>query len=242
MKPMFVVLALFLAIPALADMLPPACVPDTVHNYIAQVSCSEEPFILKNFAWDGAFGSVVVNDTQVDFVPTSTPGQFGLNFTGAGGPNPFSVSGTQTISAMFGYTIDPRPPILNGVTLSLSPTSSFAAVRPGTFATTDSAPFAGIKAVVCVGDTFKADGCQHPIQPLIFLNVDTTNLQESINFDHSVSVVDFLMRLDMKANLGSISINGGGVSAQAVPEPGSAALALSGVAALLGLGIRRFRR
>ena len=49
------------------------------------------------------------------------------------------------------------------------------------------------------------------------------------------------MNLDMEANGGSISIQGGGTSLQAVPEPGSAALALSGLAGLLALGYRRLR-
>jgi len=241
MKPLIVVLALFIAIPALADGILP-CKSDTVANYILQGSCTEDPFILKNFAWNGTFGSVKVDPTQVDFVPTSTPGQFGLSFTGAGGPNPFSVSGNQTISAVFGYTIDPRPPILNGVTLSLSPSSPLAAVTPGTFATIDPNPFAGITADICVGDTFTKDKCTTGIEPPVHLSVDTTTLQASVDFPQSVNVLDFILTLTMQANGGSISINGGGTAASSVPEPGSAALALSGVAALLALGIRRFRR
>jgi hypothetical protein len=92
-----------------------------------------------------------------------------------------------------------------------------------------------------VGDTFKADGCTSGIEPPKVLIVDTTSLQDSIDFPQGVSVVDFIITLDMQANGGSISINGGGTTASAIPEPGSAALALSGVAGLLALGYRRLR-
>lgn len=239
MKPTFVLLALVLAIPAVADTISP-CVPDTAANYIAQGACTEDPFILKNFAWNGTFGTVVVTPEQVDLIPPS--GAIGLSFQGAPGPNPFSVSGTQTITAVFDYTIDPRPPIINGATLTLSPTGSAAPTRSGVFASTAGVPFADLTALVCVGDTFSADACKNGIEPPLVLTVDTrTSLQASVDFAQPVSVVDFIITLKMQANGGSISIIGGGTTAETIPEPGSAALALSGMGALLALAYRRSR-
>jgi hypothetical protein len=239
MKLTFVVLALFLAIPALADGILP-CIPDTAANYIAQGSCTEDPFILKNFAWNGTLGTVKVSPDQVDLVPTAVPGQFGLNFQGTDDTNPFSITGAQTIKALFAYTIDPRPPIL-GATVTLSPTGSAAPIRPGAFAPADPPAFADITAFICAGDTF-ADNCAKGVEPIIVLTVDTrTVLDVSVDFAQPVNVVGIIMNLDMEANGGSISIKGGGTSVEPAPEPGSAALGLSGLGILLALGYRRLR-
>jgi hypothetical protein len=238
MKPIFLVLLLVIGMSAFGDTI--ACVPDTASNYQAQGSCTEDPFILKNFSWNGGFGTVPVPASHVYLVPQAGGGLFGLNFQGVPGmPNPFSITGDQTIDALFAYTIDPRPPILNGMTVTITPTTASSAPLRG-LAADGAVPFANITTFVCAGDTF-ADSCDHGTN--LKLVVDTrTVLTTNVDFPTPVNVVDILMELTMQANGGSIAIIGGGTAAQAaVPEPGSAVLALSGLAALIGLGVRRSR-
>jgi hypothetical protein len=246
MKLTFVVPALFLAIPVLADGVLP-CVPDTAANYMFPgFSCTEgnlpDQFTVKQVNWDGSFGTVNVTPAQVLLSPATSPGQFGLDFSGAGGSNPFSIRGTQTIEAQFAYTLDPRPPILNGMSLTLNSGGSASPIRPDVFATTDPLPFAKITALICPGDTW-AGGCLHPTEPFIDLQVDTTTgiLFDSVNFKKPVSEVGVILKVDVEARGGSISIAGAGTTVSAVPETGYADLAFAGLAALLALGYRRLR-
>jgi hypothetical protein len=236
MKHVFVV-ALFITIPALAGPVLAPCAVDTAANYVAQGSCSENPFVLKNFAWNGGFGSVPVSANNVDLVPATGSGQFGLGFQGAVGvPNPFNIGDGQTISAELDYTIDPRPPILNGFTLSLNPGSGTdAAPFAGPLGFSGVAGFATLTAFVCVGDTL-ADSCKNGVN-LPKIVVDTrTALVANVDFTPT-NIVDIHMILDMT---GPISIVGGGTTVQSTtPEPGSLALALSGGGALLFLAYRR---
>ena len=227
MKPLLS-LAILSVIPAFAA--PISCAPDTAANYIANGSCAESPFILKNFAWNSFSGGsfVKVTPAQVFLTPTSSAGVFGLGFQGVpGNPNPFNISGNQEIFASFDYTIDPRPPILNGMTVTLNANSP------------SGGGFAKITTLVCVGDTF-AHSCANGIDlaPIVvqdFGDGDPRNIL-SVNVDFpSVNIVDIQMILDMEANGGISEITGGGSAAQssATPEPASAGLALAGLAAML---------
>jgi hypothetical protein len=248
MKLTFVVLALFLAIPVLADGVLP-CVPETATNYmVSGFTCTEgnlpDQFTVKNVSWDGHFGTVKVTPDQVLLSPATSPGEFGLDFSGAGGSNPFSISGAQTIKAQFAYTLDPRPPILNGIGLSVSSSGGAASIRPGAFGPVSPIPFAKLTALICPGDTW-ADGCLHPAEPFIVLHVDTSTgtLFDNADFKEPVSTVGVIVGLDMEAKGSStiFSIAGAGTTVSSVPEPGPADLACCGLAALLALGYCRLR-
>ncbi len=235
MKRVLVVLTILTGISAVAS--PIACAPDTAANYIAAGSCTESPFLLKNFAWNSSSGGnyVPVKPGDVELVPTNSTGQFGLSFEGVpGSPNPFDISGSQKIYATFDYTIDPRPPILNGMSVTLNATSP------------SGGGFAIYTTLVCAGDTF-ANSCKNgtTLQPIILADYgdnDPRNvLFVNVDFPTGVNVVDIRTTLDMQANGGISEITGAGTAAQAIPEPASAALALSGLAGLIGLGWRRLR-
>jgi hypothetical protein len=234
MKTLLPLVAIFSAVSALAGTI--SCAPDTAANYIANGSCTEAPFILKNFTWNSFSGGSFVKVTpgQVFLTPTSSAGAFGLSFQGVpGNPNPFNISGNQEIFASFDYTIDPRPPILNGMTVTLNANSP------------SGGGFAKITTLVCVGDTF-ADSCAKgtdlaPIVVQDFGHGDPRNVL-SVNVDFpSVNIVDIQMILDMEANGGISEITGGGTAAQSsnTPEPASAGFALTGLAAMLVVVRRR---
>ncbi len=212
------------------------CAPDTAANYITNGSCLESPFVLKNFSWNSFSGGNFVNvrPGQVFLTPNASAGVFGVSFQGVPeAPNPFNISGNQEIYATFAYTIDPRPPILNGLTVNLSANSP------------SNGGSAKITTLVCVGDTF-ADSCAHgtdlaPIVVQDFGDGDPRNIL-SVNVDFpNVNIVDIQMILDMQANGGISEIGGGGTAAQTgtTPEPASAGLAFAGIAAMLVIVRRR---
>ena len=71
MKPIVIVVAIFIAVSAFGT---PVCAPDTAADYIKAGSCTEDPFILKDFAWSSVSGGnfVKVTPDQVFLTPAST--------------------------------------------------------------------------------------------------------------------------------------------------------------------------
>jgi len=164
--------------------------------------------------------------SEVLLTPSNTPGLFGLSFTS----DAFSVTGFDRILALFDYTIDPRPPILSGTTLSMQTSTP---VFPGT---------ATITANLCLGQEF-GPGCENQRTLEVFHFGNTADLVDSVTFS-PVQLVDLRITIDLRANGASSSIRGGtsGVTTGAVvPEPGSVGFVMGGLGALLAIRRRRPR-
>jgi hypothetical protein len=191
--------------------------------------CTVGLFTLKNVAWSSVSGEgyVAVNASDVIVSPMMAGSDVRVAFYSTA----FSVTGFNRILGFFDYTLDPPPPILDDLNLSLDANSP---VAPG---------YAIITANVCPGELFR-QGCRTALPPLVLQHFGAGNpnnvLSRSIQFPQPVNLIDVRITVDLNANGGSSQING--VVADAgttVPEPSTGMMLAGAGAAVLGWVRRR---
>lgn len=139
-----------------------------------------------------------------------------LNFSTTGG---FTNAGEAPIQYTFDYIIDPRPPVIQGASISLD---------PGGMLTEN----------ICAGGVFSGSLCT-PSGAFNSTLVATTLLPNaSTAFPASVSTVDYHIVLDLPAGASAGGFDSGSITglgdATDAPEPSSTLLAGSGLLGLLG--------
>ncbi len=211
-----------------------ACDVATVADYRNQTDgCMIGAFTIKNVAWSsrsgGDYKPVSAADVWVTPVATSNSVQLNI-YSGE-----FSVAGQGQLYALFDYTIDPPPPILDDLDLFLDAQTP---VAPG---------WARVTANVCIGGLF-VNSCENLATAVVehYGVGDPRNvLSQKIQFSEPVNLIDVRTILELYANGASSQIDGYGTATEvllqdsAVPEPASAVLALASL--LIGGAVQRRR-
>lgn len=231
MKHFFLPLAL-IASAGYAFGAPVVCAPASVASYITQnEGCTLGLFTLKNFAWSSVSddGYVPVSATEVFVTPGATTGNVQVSFNSSA----FEVFGNDKILAFLDYVIDPAPPILDDLDLSLDANSP---VAPGN---------AKITADLCIGDFF-INSCRNGfVRTLVVQNLGDGNPANvsfaSVKFPRPVNLVDVRTTIELNANGASSQIDGYGTTSSTVPEPGTALAGAVAVALLLAARRLRFK-
>ncbi len=207
---------------------PPACVTTTLDNYLALGAggCSIDEIGFSNFNFSvlsAGGGADPIPASAILVTPTLNGENGSLTFSSAG----FSVTGSQFVTYLLGYSIDPHP-IIRGFDDELD---------------VDGPTFPGSASVttdLCLLATFTGDLCLPPGVPAslnVFDNGVTAQLSDAVGFT-PLAVIGVRNTIDLHANGANADFTSLTNSAVEVPEPAAWLLVSSG---LLGLLVRRRR-
>lgn len=200
------------------------CAAGTLADYIALQStgCSVGLIVLRDFSFDviSATGEpVIAGPNDVSVIPVPGAGEYGLTYSSP----VFAVTAGQSVSYLLNYTIDPSPPIIRGLNLTLSTQSP---VAPGV---------ASISEEACIGAGFIGALCPAgtPMSLDVFDNGVTSSLGAFLEFA-PVGVVGITTTISLDASQGgSADFENFTGSATVVPEPSSGVMAIGGILFLL---------
>ena len=218
--------------PAFGDTigpLPGPCAAGSLSSYIAlgAAGCSMGHVVFIDFAFSTLAvggGAIPISPSDVNVTPAQIGENYQLSFSSAG----FSVSGSEFVTYLLAYTVDPHP-ILTFSDDLLTNTP----VAPGIVSITTNlcltAPFAG---AVCPGSTASVTVFHDGVTPQTF---------DSVSFPAvpPITVLGVRNEISLEANGASADFSSLTNTVGFVPEPGSWLLAAS---ALTGILFSRRRR
>lgn len=214
---------------ATPHITPPACLTDTLAQYllVGPGGCSiGDEIAYAGFSFSvvsSGGGAIPIAAANILMTPTVGDHVSSLAFTSAG----FSVTGSQFVTYQIGYTIDPHP-ILFGFEEFMDASSP---VFPGT---------ATVSTSLCIGAAFIGTTCSGVLDSSVqvFHNGNTTQLADGTNFTPT-AILGVLHTISLFANGASSDFNGVTASTTTTPEPATLVLIGSG---LFGAGLLRRRR
>ena len=209
--------------------LPPPCVAGTLASYIALGSpgCSIDILRFNEFDFDvvtSAGGAVPISEADIIVTPSFATPSAMLTFSSSG----FAVSGTESVSYLIAYTVDPHPEIFD----FFLDMSTFTPVAPGTV---------DITADLCVGAAFSGSSCSTTVETLhVFHHGATSDLSDGVAFT-PVNTVGVRNTIDLAANGASADFSSLSNRTGIVPEPGTMTLVACALVAAAGLRRRLAR-
>jgi MYXO-CTERM domain-containing protein len=200
----------------------PVCISgNSLASYeaLGSTGCSIGPLVATDFIFSVlSSGGGVVPVTAADITITTLPSppNFGLSLSSPG----FSVSGSEFVTYLVGYTLDPSGDIR----------SASDVLDPGQ---TD------IVTDLCVGAAFVGSSCSATPLSLHVFEGSSTQLTDSITFA-PVAILGVQHNISLDANGGSASFNSL-TSTSMVPEPAYGLWVAASLLVLAGLRRRRVR-
>jgi hypothetical protein len=200
------------------------CGTSTLDGYTANATgCTlGGEFSVSSFTFTASAGAPLsASDITVTPTVTTVSGtiiNIDFNFSGD-----FSNPTANPIEYTFDYILDPRPPVINGSSISLDPSGVL----------TES---------ICAGGTFSGANCI-PASAFKSVLVATGELPNaSTAFPMGVSMVEYHIVLDLQPGDSAGGFDSGSVTGlgaeTGIPEPGAGGLAAAGLIALLAFGSR----
>ena len=210
-------------------VIPPGATPcgtSSLDAYVAlgEIGCSlGGVFDSNTFTFTASAGAPLsASDITVTPTVTTVGGTIiDINFNFSGD---FSNHTSGPIEYTFDYILDPRPPVINGSSISLDPSGV-------------------LTENICAGGVFNGSTCL-PDTAFTSILVATGSLPNaSTAFPTGVSIVDYHIVLDLQpgdsaGGFDSGSVTGLGAGDTTVPEPGAGPLASAGLIGLLAFGAR----